>query len=336
VLRRFQREREARLEALAGTDARHAHPDWLLRQLRAAWPERWSEVVEANNREAPLWLRCNRLRTSPGEYREQLEAEGFSAIVHPAAPDALRLEPAAAVERIPGFADGLASVQDPAAQLAVELMNPRAGERLLDACAAPGGKTAHLLERCPGVQLTALDRSPERLAMVRDNLRRLGLEARLEAADAGDPDSWWDGLPFDRILLDAPCSATGVIRRHPEIKWLRDEAQVEQAVAQQARLLAALWPLLKPGGMLVYATCSVLPCENSEQIQSFIETRGDVETGGTEPVPGLEQPRGKQILPGEQEMDGFYYAVLHKASAPAEDGAVAGAAAPDRGLRSGS
>jgi 16S rRNA (cytosine967-C5)-methyltransferase len=314
ILRRFLREREAQLAALASSEARFAHPEWLLQRFREAWPEQWPALVDANNREAPLWLRCNRLRTDREGYRGQLKTAGFEVREHPSAPDALALAPAVPVDRIPGFADGLASVQDPAAQLAARLLDPQPGERVLDACAAPGGKTAHLLERCPELDLMALDQSPERLDLVQDNLRRLGLRARLMVADAGQPDAWWDGRCFDRILLDAPCSATGVIRRHPEIKWLRNAVQVERAVRLQTRLLTRLWPLLRPGGMLVYATCSVLPCENHLQIQAFIEAHGDAQAGAADLVPGILCAPGRQIIAGFGDMDGFYYAVLHKRS----------------------
>jgi 16S rRNA (cytosine967-C5)-methyltransferase len=314
VLRRFQREKNALLQSLERTAARFAHPQWMQDAIRSDWPDHWQEILHANNQHPPLWLRCNPRRTDVAAFRADLEAAGFAVEAHPHAAEALCIQPAAAVEKIPGFAEGLCSVQDPAAQLAKELLGPRAGERVLDACAAPGGKTAHLLESCPGIELTALDRHPQRAQMITQTLERLGLRCDVRVADAADTESWWDGQPFDRILLDAPCSATGVIRRHPEIKWLRTPGQVDVAVQLQAELLAATWPLLKPDGVLVYATCSVLKCENSHQLKRFLQQNGDA----IEQMPavewGLAGPPGRQVLPGQAQMDGFFYAVLRKSA----------------------
>jgi 16S rRNA (cytosine967-C5)-methyltransferase len=321
VLRRFQRERATLLAELGERDQRFAHPGWLLEALREDWPEEWPAVVAANNRQAPLWLRINRQRTGMRAYLERLEATGLEASLLDRCVDAERVEPAVPVSRLPGFADGLVSVQDAAAQLAVDLLAPAQGERILDACAAPGGKACHLLERAPAIELTALDRSAERIERVRENLRRLGLDCRLQVADAVATSSWWDGRPFSKILLDAPCSATGVIRRHPEIKWLRDPEQVQSAVGQQRALLDALWPLLDAGGILVYATCSVLKRENSKQIHGFLARHGDAECVG----PDAGDRTGQQILPGEAQMDGFYYAVLRK---PVQPGPGAGRVQP--------
>jgi 16S rRNA (cytosine967-C5)-methyltransferase len=286
----------------------------LLEQFAADWPDHWTAIAEAGNRPAPLWLRHNAASGDIDDARQALERDGFEVRGHPLAPDALVVDPAAPVSTLPGFPEGRLSVQDPAAQLAAPLLQARPGDRVLDACSAPGGKTCHLLERTPGVRVTALDRSPTRLERVQENLERLNLKARLLAADAAEPSEWWDGRPFDRILLDAPCSATGVIRRHPEIKWLRTPAQVDDAVALQARLLDALWPLLKPGGILVYATCSVLRRENNQQIQAFLADHPDAACTGPDGF-GHPGPPGRQVLPGEQEMDGFYYAVLHRSPA---------------------
>ena len=220
------------------------------------------------------------------------------------------------MEALPGFADGLVSVQDPAAQLAAHLLELAPRQRVLDACAAPGGKACHILEMEPGALLTALDHRPERLERVADNLRRLGLldrpGLRLAAADAAEPAAWWDGVPFQRILLDAPCTATGVIRRHPEIKWLRDREQVAAAVELQGRLLRRLWPLLETGGILLYATCSVLKDENSRQIGQFIAHHPDAELTPLDADWGHPLGHGRQILPGERDMDGFFYARLRK------------------------
>lgn len=316
VLRRFQRERGEWLDRLAERDEQYAHPAWLLDALRHDWPDDWRGIVDANNRAAPLWLRvrCDR---ATGGLPEQFAQAGFSCETHPHVPGALKIHPAAAVTALPGFNDGLVSVQDPAAQLAAELLQPDRGDRVLDACAAPGGKTAHLLERFPGIALTALDRSPQRLELVAGNLRRLGLDRErrpaLLAADATEPAAWWDGEAYQRILLDAPCTATGVIRRHPEIKWLRSPDQVGEAVRLQHLLLERLWPLLDAGGILLYATCSVLGDENSRQIEGFLAGHPDADLIDIAAEWGRRTGTGRQILPGEQDMDGFFYARLRKA-----------------------
>jgi 16S rRNA (cytosine967-C5)-methyltransferase len=303
LLRRFQRERRQLLSELGDCRERLAHPAWLLDALESDWPGQWERIADANNVPGEMWLRVNRQRTSRHEIAAMLRAQGHASREHPEARDALAVEPAAPVERIPGFKKGLVSVQDPAAQLAADYLAPRPGQRVLDACAAPGGKTCHILERQPGIDLLALDRDPGRVQLIRENLDRLGLSCDSKAADAGQPEDWWDGRPFDRILLDAPCSATGIIRRHPDIKWLRDPQQVTAAAGAQLRLLDRLWPLLGAGGILVYATCSVLKIENHEQIHDFLERHS-----GADPV----DPPGRQILPGDEGMDGFFYAVIRK------------------------
>jgi 16S rRNA (cytosine967-C5)-methyltransferase len=313
VLRRFQREREEWLSRVEQSDAGLAHPGWLLDRLREDWPEEWPAIVRANNEAAPLWLRLRRDRDA-GAVRLGLEERGFTVEDHAVVPTAARLTPAAAVDRIPGFAEGMASVQDPAAQLAAGLLDLQAGLRVLDACAAPGGKTGHILETAPHVTLTALDRNPQRLEQVAGNLDRLGFRDHpglsLLTADATDPDAWWDGEPYQRILLDVPCTATGIIRRHPEIKWLRTPEQLTEAVAIQALLLERLWPLLDTGGILLYATCSVLKDENCRQIDHFRQQHPDAEVSALDVPWGRPSGAGRQILPGELEMDGFYYARL--------------------------
>jgi 16S rRNA (cytosine967-C5)-methyltransferase len=314
VLRRFQREREALLNSMEQAGKQFAHPDWLLREIQQDWPSQWQEIVEANNRQAALWVRINRQRADDTALRSQLQQAGFTAGAHAFARDAISISPAAAVDRIPGFETGWLSVQDPAAQLARDLLNPRSGERILDACAAPGGKTAHLLESCAGLALTALDKQPQRIEQIRENLDRLGLSATTLANDAMETAAWWDGEKFHKILLDAPCSATGVIRRHPEIKWLRSSAQVDAVVRTQAGLLAALWPLLEPGGLLVYATCSILKRENILQIQRFLAEHADAVLEDPVVEWGTAGPLGRQIMPGEAGMDGFFYAVLRKSA----------------------
>lgn len=312
VLRRFQREHEALLKKLADNDASFAHPQWLLQEIRQDWPQQWREIVAANNQQAPLWLRINRQKADEQVLRKQLKEAGFETADHPFAPDAISITPAAAVVKIPGFEHGWLSVQDPAAQLAQALLDPQPGERVLDACAAPGGKTAHLLERCPGIELTVLDRQAQRVEQINETLQRLGLDASPRVADALASDDWWDGRKFHKILLDAPCSATGVIRRHPEIKWLRSPEQVSAAVETQASLLAALWPLLEPGGVLVYATCSILRRENDLQIRGFLQQHANAEAVEADVDWGEALAVGRQVLPGEADMDGFFYALLRK------------------------
>lgn len=314
VLRRFQREQAALLKRLQVTEQRFAHPAWLLEAIRSDWPQHWQAILEANNHKAPMWLRINRQRGDIAALRADLVEAGHTLGDHPHAADAISIEPASGVEQLPGFAEGRFSVQDPAAQLARDLLAPRPGQRVLDACAAPGGKTAHLLESCPDLELLALDRQAGRVEKIHHTLARLGLRASVKAADATKTDEWWDGRPFDSILLDAPCSATGVIRRHPEIKWLRTAAQVEKAVQTQRALLTALWPLLKPGGRLLYATCSVLKCENSSQIRHFLVQCPDAFAQTPAVEWGLVEPLGRQVLPGDAQMDGFFYAVLRKSA----------------------
>jgi 16S rRNA (cytosine967-C5)-methyltransferase len=314
VLRRFQREAAA-LNTTADADeaARLAHPHWLLARLKSAWPGQWEAIAHANNARPPLTLRVNLARLSRDDYLARLQAAGIPARAAPHVLGAVTLETPLPVEQLPGFGEGLVSVQDAAAQLSAELLDPRPGERILDACAAPGGKTGHLLERAAPLELEALDRDGARLDRIRENLSRLGLTARVVEADAGTPASWWDGRPYDRILLDAPCSATGVIRRHPDIKSLRKEADIHELVTEQARLLRALWPLLKPGGMLLYATCSILPEENAHQIRRFLADHADAVEHPIDARWGRPVEAGRQILPGEDDMDGFFYACITKA-----------------------
>jgi 16S rRNA (cytosine967-C5)-methyltransferase len=223
------------------------------------------------------------------------------------------LENACDVKQLPGFADGVVSVQDSAAQLAVVLLDLQPNQRVLDACAAPGGKTCHVLETEPELaHVLALDRDAVRLGRIRENLERLGLTAQLREGDASDPRQWWDGTPYDRILLDAPCSATGVIRRHPDIKLLRKAADIAPLARRQQTLMARLWPLLAPGGMLVYATCSVLKQENELNVEHFLATHGDARERPIAAPWGHAGVCGRQILPGEAGMDGFFYACLVK------------------------
>jgi 16S rRNA (cytosine967-C5)-methyltransferase len=312
VLRRFQRESASWLGRLSEREERYAHPHWLLRKLQQDWPLDWQQLVTANNQQAPMWLRVNRLGPGKAAVAQALREQGFEVGEHPFAADALRITPAAQVKALAGFDAGHFSVQDPAAQLAADLLDVAPGMRVLDACAAPGGKTCHLLERQPEACLTAVDQNAGRVSLVRESLERLRLQCELVTADAAQPASWWHGAPFQRILLDAPCTATGVIRRHPEIKHLRQEEQVSAAVRTQQRLLHQLWPLLEPGGILVYATCSVFPDENSHQIRNFLGREKRAEELPADVAWGHAQQHGRQIFPGDQDMDGFYYAVVRK------------------------
>ena len=315
VLRNFLRQRERLLTHMQEhAVARTAHPSWLLAQLQQDWPQHWEAITAANNVSPPMTLRVNAIQCDRTAYLARLTECGISATTASHTESGLTLAQPMGVERLPDFARGAVSIQDAAAQLAAQLLNAQPGERVLDACAAPGGKTAHILERQPRLaELVALDVSPERLHRVDENLKRLGLSATTLAGDASQPSSWWDQQIFDRILLDTPCSASGVIRRHPDIKLLRRADDLSQLVIAQAQILDALWPLLKPGGMLLYATCSVLQQENSQQIQRLLATQADARLVPISAPWGHEQQAGRQILPGEDEMDGFFYACIQKA-----------------------
>lgn len=314
VLRNFQRQRATLESRVDATDSgRLAHPAWLLQLWQKDWPRDWEAIAAAGNRRPPMSLRVNAGRQSRQDYLASVRALDPAADSLAATEQGIVLATPQSVEALPGFAAGLVSVQDGAAQLAVQLLDVQPGMRVLDACAAPGGKAGHILERTPGLaELLALDQDPERLQRVRENLDRLGLQARLVAADAGEVEDWWDGRPFERILLDAPCSATGVIRRHPDIKVLRRASDVAGLVRQQRRLLEALWPLLVPGGMLEYCTCSVLHDENTGQLQAFLGAHADARELPIEVSWGHACTVGRQLLPGEQDMDGFYYACIQK------------------------
>ncbi len=301
VLRRYLREREALEVALVDRDL--GHPAWLAARLRAAYPQDWLAIAAANNAAPPLWLRVNTRRADPDKYRQLLAAQGLEAHGVAWSEAALCLPASVPVATLPGWDAGWVAVQDGAAQLAAHILAPQEGERILDACAAPGGKTAHLWA-LGATCLEALDRSAERLNRVREALERQGGIAHLQVADAAETTTWWNGEFYDAILLDAPCTGTGVIRRHPDIRLRRQPEDVAEAVAQQARLLEGLWPCLRPGGRLLYATCSVLPEENEEQIIAFLLRHPDARRSA--------HPLTGQRLPGQDEMDGFYYALLEK------------------------
>jgi 16S rRNA (cytosine967-C5)-methyltransferase len=312
LLRRFVRERSALDARLDGDDVtRTAHPRWLIDALRRDWPGDAEAMLDANNREAPLTLRVNRRRCDVATLLERLLAGGIAASAHADIADAIVLERSTDVTALPGYAEGLFSVQDGAAQRVVELLDPADGQRILDACAAPGGKAARLLEHAD-VDLVALDRDASRLPRIGESLARLGLAADIRCGDAAAPETWWDGRPFDRILLDAPCSATGIIRRQPDVKLHRRAGDIAGLATTQQRLLVSLWPLLAPGGRLVYATCSVLRAENETVVSAFRTEHADARNV---PVPskfGRVAGDGRQNLPGVGGMDGFYYAILEK------------------------
>ena len=321
VLRRYLREsRQLEKAADQSLEGRYSHPGWLIRRLQAAWPGHWSSILRAGNRKPPMWLRVNRTRTGRNAYRAQASGAGRWRFGLPDdLPGALRLDPPGPVRDVPGFAEGLVSVQDAGAQLAAPLLGVRPGMRVLDACAAPGGKTAQLLELCPEPgELVALDIDGERLARLEENLGRLGLSATVRRGDALRPADWFDGVAFDRILLDAPCSTTGVIRRHPDIKHLRRDDDIAPFARVQRRLLDSLWPLLKPGGRLLYSVCSVLPEETTDVIRRFLgENRGLARevrscgglSGGW--APPLAR-HGYHTLPGRRGADGHFNALLEK------------------------
>lgn len=318
VLRAAQREGEPSISSEA---TQFSHPAWMVEKLRHNWPEQWQAILAANNSQAPMTLRVNARQLSRDTYLQWLRDEGIEADATRYAPHGIQLARPWPVERLPGFADGAVSVQDEAAQLCTTLLDLAPGQRVLDACAAPGGKTCAILEQQPELaEVIAIDQSETRLPRVRENLERLNLDATLLAADAAATDQWWDGKPFDRILLDVPCSASGVIRRHPDIKLLRREGDVAALAQIQLGLLSSLWQTLVPGGRLVYATCSVFPQENHRIIQRFLRQQTDAELIAPAVQWGLDTGAGRQLLPEAQAQDGFFYAILvrHGNTAPTE------------------
>ena len=316
LLRRFLREREALTAAvLPDPVARWSYPQWWIDRVQREYPEDWQAVLAAGNARAPLVLRVNRRVTAREALLAAFDAAGLAGT--PAGEYGVIVEPAGAIRAMPGFAEGAFSVQDLGAQLAAPLLQVLPGQRVLDACAAPGGKTTHILELAD-VELDALDSDEERLARVRDNLDRLrlaGRQVRVVAGDAGAPMEWWDGRPYDRILADVPCTATGVVRRHPDVKWLRREADSESFSRQQTRLLDALWTCLAPGGLLLYATCSVFDAENEAQVNAFVARHPEA-LRETIIFPPEVARCGAQLLPSlpgaSHNQDGFFYARLRK------------------------
>ena len=312
ILRRWQRERDSLLARLdAKPQTRHAHPAWLAAALQRDWPQQSDAVMAADNREPPLMLRVNRQRSGRQALIDQLQGAGYAASAHPWLSDALVLPHSTDVTRMPGFEDGFFAVQDGAAQVAADLADLRDGLRVLDACAAPGGKACHLLERAD-IDLTALEFDAARAERIRQNLMRLRLNAKVVIGDAGAPKGWWKGQPFDRILIDAPCSATGVLRRRPDVRLHRRESDIAAMHAQQRRILAALWPLLAPAGRLVYITCSVLRAENEAIVGELLATQPDARATAFTLPAGQAAGVGWQILPGDGDLDGMYYAVIEK------------------------
>ncbi len=314
VLRRFQREKAELLAAVDSEDsARYLFPPWLAGKLKKAWPNDWISVVQASMEHPPLSLRVNLRRTNRADYMRRLTDEEISAREILYTKTGLELDVPRPVNELPGFDEGLVSVQDGGAQLAAELMRLEPGSRVLDACAAPGGKMCHLLEAAPeGVRLTAVDVDSRRLQRIDQNLARLGLSAAAHLGDASHPGGEWALQRYDRILLDVPCSATGIIRRHPDIKILRQPGQIPELVETQAKILDAIWPLLDRGGLLLYATCSLLPQENQLQVRRFLECQQDARELVIDASWGHACSLGRQTLPGDSNMDGFYYALLQK------------------------
>lgn len=295
-------------------EARWNHPRWLVEAITAAYPQHGAAILSANLARPPFSLRVNRRRAAREAYLRELGAAGIAARILPECADGILIETPLPVASLPGFAAGLVSVQDGAAQLAAPLLDARPGQRVLDACAAPGGKAMHLLETVNDLALTALDIDPARLARIHDNARRLRLDCRVLAGDATTPDAWWDGQVYDRILLDAPCSATGVIRRHPDIKLHRRPTDIPPLAARQGAILDALWPLLREGGKLLYATCSILPQENDAVIDAALARHPDAAVETLRVDCGIATRHGRQLLPGEHDMDGFYYCLIGKSA----------------------
>lgn len=301
VLRQFQRQQDILNERFQNSENRFLHPSWLLARIKQAYPEQWMSIIDGNNQKPPMWLRVNQRHHSREEYLTLLENEEIPAIADDSHPFAIRLENPCNVNLLPGFADGWVTVQDRSAQRCAELLAPENKEHILDLCAAPGGKTTHILEIAPQAQVLAIDIDEQRLKRVQENLTRLKLNAVVKSGDGRYPEQWCSGMQFDRVLLDAPCSATGVIRRHPDIKWLRRNDDIEQLAQIQKEILHAIWPYLKSGGTLVYATCSILPEENKQQVEAFLASTKDAQCDYQH-----------QCLPEAEGGDGFFYALIKK------------------------
>ena len=312
-LRNYQRQAEELEDKLKQSDsALYAHPDWLIQSFKQDWPDQWQSILNASNQQPPMMLRINQQKTTRQDYLAQLIEADIPANVIKACAEGILLEKPCDVYQLPGFTEGHVSVQDGAAQQVADLLDLKSGLRILDACAAPGGKTCHILEHAPDNEVIALDIAANRLQQIEQNTERLELNATLIASDAADTDKWWDGTLFDRILIDAPCSGTGVIRRHPDIKLLRRADDIAALADQQQQLLNKLWPLLKPDGLLVYTTCSALKQENEQQIAGFLQQHPEAQEIEASPAPAQRRPFGYQRLPGDDNLDGFYYACLRR------------------------
>jgi len=316
VLRNFVREQEKLISSIKDGVVRYSHPPWILEKIKHDWPQHWQQILEANNQRPAFWLRVNRLQYNVSQYQQLLAEEGVESDVVDLTAAALKLRHGIDVRLLPGFAEGAISVQDAGAQLAAELLDVSAADRVLDLCAAPGGKTCHILERYPGVEkLLAVELEERRMLRVRENLQRLKLESSVEliVADARDTKNWWPGEKFDRILIDAPCSASGVIRRHPDIKTLRRESDIASLVKLQSEILSSAWQTLAAGGELLYVTCSVFKDENQNQMQRFLSLHENAAEIKIEAGWGQLCEFGRQLLPGEHDADGFYFCRLKKA-----------------------
>ena len=314
VFRQFLRSQNE-ITALIDQDKSIAfsHPEWLFEAIQTAWPDKWEALLNHNNSHPPMHFRINRQMTSRDNYLTLLDSFDIKAYPSQISPDGFRLEKPIAVTQLPGFEKGYLSVQDVSAQLAAPLLDLQPQFKVLDACAAPGGKTCHILEIEPDLaNLSAIDIDEKRLEKVKENLQRLHLQAKLICADVGNTDLWWDGELYDRILLDTPCSGSGIIRRHPDIKLLRSREDVTKLAEQQQALLTKLWPLLKPGGILLYVTCSILPVENWLVIKHFLKNHQDAQEIKIKEEWGVDVELGRQLLPEQNEGDGFYYCCLKK------------------------
>lgn len=313
ILREYQRKHaDLEEEIKLDEEAHYAHPEWWINAIKKAWPQQWEQILNANNERPPFALRVNQQHVSRDDYIKKLMIDDAKLEVIAATKSGIILDPPIHAEELPGFGAGDVTVQDGAAQLAAELLDLAPGQRVLDACAAPGGKLTHILEIEPSVECVAVEKEQERMMPIKENLARLKMKAKLICADAADVNTWWDKNLFDRILLDAPCSASGVIRRHPDIKLLRAATDIKALAAEQLRILNALWETLKPGGKLLYVTCSIFPDENAETVKKFLQAHSDAKEEKIEAEWGLSSEVGRQILPGIEGMDGFYYAKLAK------------------------
>lgn len=315
ILRNYLRQKEQIESQLASNiEYKTSLPQWMIEEWQQAWPEKFDQLAETANQYPPMCLRVNQKKNERESYISMLKEAGIDAQAGTMSTSAVKLAQPAAVSALPGFFEGNCSVQDEAAQLCAPLLQLQPGLRVLDACAAPGGKTGHLLETCPDIDLVAMDNSSRRLEDVKSNLDRLGFGAELLAEDAAAIDKWWNQQPFDRILLDAPCSGTGVIRRHPDIKVLRRPTDINSFCQQQQRLLDGLWPTLAENGLLLYVTCSIMPAENESQIEKFLARHPDARVQTIDADWGIGLPLGRHLLPGDQGADGFYFAMLTKQS----------------------